>query len=445
MTNEFEKFFDLSFDMLAILDSNGRFKSVNRTFTQSLGWTLDDLANKSFWDLAVPTDQMNSPDIAQILAKGHPLIFIDSQIKCRNGEQRPLRWTAYPDLDARIIFLIIREARTQETEQEIFKLAVDSSPTVTFIVANGEIRYASLLAEMVFGYKQSELVGKPIEFLVPTRLRTVHQGLRSHYDHQPYLRPMGTELELIGQHKDGTEFPLDIGLNPVQTANGMVVVCSVMDMTNRKAAKIILTEKIRQLESEISILDNLSLTDELTSVSNRRALFKQLELHYRIAQKETQPISFLLLDVDDFKNYNDTLGHVAGDKVLKLIAEIMTKSVRRTEIVSRYGGEEFGMILPSADANEAKLLAERLRKMIEEFDWPLKNITASIGTATIFPKTGQTIDPDDINNFIIMADKALYFSKQSGKNIVTHFNDLVTEPEENLSKWKIHHETPTDH
>jgi len=69
----------------------------------------------------------------------------------------------------------------------------------------------------------------------------------------------------------------------------------------------------------------------------------------------------------------------------------------------------------------------------------------SIWTATLFPKTGQVIDPDDINNFIIMADKAFYFSKQSGKNRVTHFNDLVLNPKENLSTWKIHHETPTDH
>jgi diguanylate cyclase (GGDEF)-like protein/PAS domain S-box-containing protein len=445
MVDEFEKIFDLSFDMLAILDLNGKFKSVNQTFTQTLGWSLDDLGKIGFLDLILPTGHLNFSNINQNLAKGHPLIFIDSQIKCLNGDPRLLRWTAYPDLEAQTIFLIIREAKTQEAEKEIFKLAVDSSPTVIFIISNGEIRYANLLSEMVFGYKQSELIGKPVEILVPSRAQAVHQSIRDHYEQQPYLRLMGTDIELTGQRSDGTEFPLDIGLNPVQTTDGLVVVCSVIDMTKRKAARIIFTEKIRQLEGEISVLDKLSLTDELTSVSNRRALFKQFELQYRIAQKETQPLSFLLLDIDDFKKYNDTLGHIAGDKVLKLIAEIMTKSVRRTEIVARYGGEEFGMILPATDASDAKLMAERLRKMIEKFKWPLKNITVSIGTATLFPKTGQTIAPDEINNFIIKADKALYFSKQSGKNKVTHFNDLVIPPEENLSNWKIQHETPTDH
>ncbi len=445
MATEFEKIFDLSSDMLSILDLNGKFKRVNRTFTQMLGWTLDDLKEKSFLDLIIPTGHLNFSNITKNLAKGHPLIFIDSPIKCRNGDQSQLRWTAYPDLDEQNIFLIIREAKTQDMEQEIFKLAVDSSPTVIFIIVNGEIRYANLLSEMVFGYKQSELIGKPVEILVPPRAQAVHQRIRGHYEQQPYLRLMGTDIDLTGQRSDGTEFPLDIGLNPVRTADGLVVVCSIIDMTKRKAARTMFAEKIRQLEGEISVLDKLSLTDELTSVSNRRALFKQIELHYRIAQKENQPISFILLDIDDFKNYNDTLGHIAGDKVLKTIAEVMTKSVRKTEIVARYGGEEFGMILPAADANEANLLAERLRKMIEKFEWPLKNITVSAGTATLFPKAGQTIDPDDINNFIIMADKALYFSKQSGKNKVTHFNDLMILPEENLSNWKIQHETPTDH
>ena len=445
MANEFEKFFDLSYDMLAILDLDGKFKSVNRTFKQTLGWTLDDLVEKSFRDLVIPTDQLDFLNVTQNLVKGHPVIFIDSQVKCQDGGLRLLRWTAYPDLETQNIFLIIREAKTQEAEQEIFKLAIESSPTVIFIVMNGVIRYANRLSEMVFGYQQSELIGKPVEILVPTRLRTTHQNIRNHYDRQPYLRLMGTDIELTGQRKDDSEFPLDIGLNPVQTADGLVVVCSVIDMTKRKAANIIFAEKIRQLEGEISVLDKLSLTDELTSISNRRSLFKQLELHCRIAQKEIQPISFILLDIDDFKKFNDTLGHVAGDKVLKTIAELMTKSVRKTEIVARYGGEEFGMILPDTDSNDAKLLADRLRKMIEGYKWPLKNITVSLGTATIFPKTGQPIDPDDINNFIIMADKALYFSKQAGKNKVTHFNDLDLDSEENLSNWKIHHETPTDH
>jgi hypothetical protein len=82
--------------------------------------------------------------------------------------------------------------------------------------------------------------------------------------------------------------------------------------------------------------------------------------------------------------------------------------------------------------------------MIEEHVWPLRAITISAGTATVFPKSSLAIDPDGINNFIIMVDRALYYSKRTGKNRVTHFNDLPINQQENLSNWKIQHETPAD-
>jgi diguanylate cyclase (GGDEF)-like protein/PAS domain S-box-containing protein len=444
MVDVFENFFNLSFDMLALLTMNGDFKRINETFKQTLGWTLDELVGKRFWDLITPDNQLNSSQIIQNLIKGHPVIFAESRVMCRQGEPCLLRWTAYPDLKTQNVYLIMREVKTNEDEQKIFRLATESSPTIILIVKDGEIQYANHLAQMVFGYQREELIGQSIEFLVPEHLRSKHQNLRNQYGKNPYLRLMGTELELIGQHKNGREFPLDIGLNPVHTSDGLIVVCSIIDMTKRKAAHNVITEKIKQLEGEISVLDKLSSTDELTSINNRRALFKQLELHYRIAQKEFQPLSFILLDVDNFKNFNDTLGHIAGDEVLKTIAVLMKKSVRKTEIVARYGGEEFGMLLPDTNTNEAKLLAERLRKMIEGYEWAQRKITVSIGTATVLPKSNQPITEVEINQFFIMADKALYFSKKSGKNRVTHFNDLDLEPQENLSNWKIKHETPPD-
>jgi len=444
LTNEFEKFFELSFDMLALLDLEGKFKNINRTFSQNLGWTLEDFDGISFWDLVIPTAELSYAHITQNLSNGHPLIFIDSQVKSQDGSLHSLRWTAYPDLDDQRIYLIIREETAKSTEQDVFKQALESSPTGVLIVANGKIRFCNYIAEILFGYSQADLIGKPIEMLVPIQLRSTHGKLRKQYEHHPYLRLMGTDIELSGQRKDGSKFPLDIGLNPVQTIDGLVVVCSIIDISRGKATKITYAKKIRQLEKEISVLDKLSLTDELTSVNNRRALFKQLELHYRIAQKENQPISFVLIDIDNFKSYNDTFGHPAGDTILRTIAEIMTKSVRRTEIVARYGGEEFGMILPSTDVNEAKSLTERLRKMIEEHAWPLREITISAGTATVFPKSSQAIDPDGISNFIIMVDQALYYSKRTGKNRVTHFDDMPINQQENLSDWKIHHETPAD-
>ena len=280
--------------------------------------------------------------------------------------------------------------------------------------------------------------------LIPKHLQSIHENHRKGYDKQPYLRLMGASLELLGQRKDGLEFPVDIGLNPVSTLEGPVIVCSVIDLSKRKAAERLIAEKIQQLEKEISVLDKLVLIDELTAINNRRSLFKQLELHFRIAQNENHPISFILLDIDNFKHYNDSYGHMKGDQVLRTIAELLAKSIRKTEIVARYGGEEFAVVLPATNAADAKALAERLRATIEKFNWAHRNTTISAGAATLHPKASDNVNPHDINKLIIMADKALYASKSSGKNIVTHFHDLKPDPGENLFDWKIKHETPTD-
>jgi diguanylate cyclase (GGDEF)-like protein len=204
-------------------------------------------------------------------------------------------------------------------------------------------------------------------------------------------------------------------------------------------------QKIQRLESEIEALGKLSVTDELTSLFNRRALFKHLELHYRVAQRESLPLSFILADIDDFKEYNDTFGHVAGDEILKLLASIMMASFRRTDIICRYGGEEIAVILPSTDVNEAKAMGERLRKEIEEFKWPLRGITLSVGTATLVPRRNQTASLGGINDFITMADMALYSCKRSGKNKAIHFHDIEADPLKQIKDWKIQHDTPPDH
>ena len=444
MKTEFEKLFDMSFDMVAILDLEGRFQNINRSFKQVLGWTLADLNQKSLWDLIIPDANTDISNVAFNVTKGHPVIFAESQVKSRDEQMRQLRWTAYPDLESGSIIAIFRTTLSEDEDQEIFRLAIEASPTVIFIVEHGEIRYANQLSELLFGYTQDELIGNSIEMLVPRHLKAIHENHRRAYDQKPYLRLMGTNLELSGQRKDGLEFPVDIGLNPVSTQEGSVIVCSVIDLTKRKAAERLIAEKIRQLEEEISVLDKLVLTDELTAINNRRALFKQLELHFRIAQNENLPISFILLDIDNFKLFNDSYGHIHGDQVLRKIANILANSVRKTEIVARYGGEEFATILPATNAADAKSLAERLRSTIEESDWIQRNITISAGTATLHPKASDSVDLQEINKLILMADKALYASKNSGKNKVTHFHDLELNPSENLFDWKIKHETPTD-
>ena len=445
MKTLFEKLANYSFDILAILDIDGHFIFINRAFSEKLGWSNQDAGGRNLQQLMVFNDPEGSSNMLKSLSRGHPILFSVGQFKHQNENLLPMRWSAYPDLNAQTIFLVIHEADIKMTNQEIFKMAIDVSPTVIFIAKNGKFLYANILAEKVFGYTQDEFIGNAIEMLVPPRLRTAHQSHYNRYILLPYTRLMGTAIELPGVRKDGTEIPLDIGLNPVYSPNGLMVVCSIIDVTKRKDAENIAAQKISRLENEIVALDKLTMTDELTSLLNRRALSKHLELNYRVAQKDSQPLSFLLVDIDDFKGYNDAFGHLAGDEALKLLSNAMRISFRRTDIICRYGGEEMAVILPSTDVNEAKIMGDRLRKEIEDFKWPHRRITISVGVATISPRVSQTASLGGVRNFITMADIALYSSKRSGKNKATHYDDIETDPEKQISDWKIRHDTPPDH
>ena len=155
--------------------------------------------------------------------------------------------------------------------------------------------------------------------------------------------------------------------------------------------------------------------DPLTGVNNRAALDNALEQEINLAQRHETPLSIIILDVDMFKRVNDTYGHIAGDAVLKRIAESMTECARGSDVIYRYGGEEFVILLRNTDEPGATLLAERIRKAIESILLKYDNFdirfTASAGLATL-SKT------DNFESLLERCDKALYAAKEQGRNRV---------------------------
>jgi diguanylate cyclase (GGDEF)-like protein len=158
----------------------------------------------------------------------------------------------------------------------------------------------------------------------------------------------------------------------------------------------------------------LSITDELTGLYNSRHLFRKLEAEIERSNRYQHPLSFLILDLDNFKQYNDAHGHIAGDKVLSRSGEILRKSLRKTDSAYRYGGEEFTVILPEIAGKESLHFAERIRQAFEKEDFSLQQeenlpVTVSIGVS-------QYIPGEEITTFIKRADKNLYAAKNEGKN-----------------------------
>lgn len=166
-------------------------------------------------------------------------------------------------------------------------------------------------------------------------------------------------------------------------------------------------------------VEELAITDSLTGLYTRRYFFERFNEELQRSKRHDFKFSFLMIDIDDFKRCNDAYGHLVGDTVLKETAHIAKASTREIDLIARYGGEEFSVILPETDRAGAMLVAERIRKRIEEsifvaYDEKLK-ITVSIGLA-VYPEDSQ-----EASNLIEAADRALYAAKISGKNIVCEY------------------------
>ena len=179
------------------------------------------------------------------------------------------------------------------------------------------------------------------------------------------------------------------------------------------------TERTRMMEK----LQKLAITDGLTKLYNSRSFYTQLELEVDRFNRYKHPLALLLLDIDNFKEYNDSYGHLEGDKVLVRFSQIIKSCLRANDSAYRYGGEEFTVILPETTGDEAKTVAQRIRASLEAEKYKpvpgkVARITISIGVTQCYPK-------EELSTFIRRADKAMYLSKENGRNRVSV---LLAEP-----------------
>lgn len=208
-------------------------------------------------------------------------------------------------------------------------------------------------------------------------------------------------------------------LDQVELAARLTVAKRILSIQQELRDRAIQLERLRaELENRNFQLSELATTDGLTMLKNHRHFREVLEGSFALAVRRSLPLSIVLLDVDQFKLFNDSFGHPAGDEVLVKVARALDGNARHHDLVARYGGEEFVLLLPATDSDAARVIADRLREAVEAGPWPHRTITASFGISTILP---TTLAPSQL---VDEADKALYHSKQSGRNRVTHYFDL---------------------
>jgi diguanylate cyclase (GGDEF)-like protein len=198
---------------------------------------------------------------------------------------------------------------------------------------------------------------------------------------------------------------------PIPGADGNIVgaVQTMQDITERRLAE----EEARENEKRYR---ELSITDSLTKLYNSRHFFRQLKQEVERSERYQLPLSLILLDIDNFKGYNDTYGHMEGDRVLAKLAEVIRTNLRSSDTGFRYGGEEFTVLLPQTERESAVSAAERLRESFAHT--PLFPVPGGEVFMTVSIGVGQHRAGEKENDFVRRVDAGMYRAKQNGKNRV---------------------------
>ncbi len=231
-------------------------------------------------------------------------------------------------------------------------------------------------------------------------------GLRF-YAGAPVVTPAGEALGTLCVAAPETR-----GLSPAQADALAALARQAMSLLELRRALARLKVQQHELERTNALLAEQSATDALTGLKNRRAFAERLAAEAERSGRYGAPLSLLLLDVDDFKGYNDRFGHPAGDEVLRRVAALLLGATRRADLVARYGGEEFAVLLPDTVLEGALLLAERCRRAVAAADWPRRGVTVSVGVAVL--SHGGTGG----DGLVAAADQALYRAKRGGRDRV---------------------------
>lgn len=245
------------------------------------------------------------------------------------------------------------------------------------------------------------------------------------------ISPENSDLLLQNMHQQLVEIArhFDISVGPDTTYEAMIRRANeeiVNAAVSNEATKYHLTQSFKRerslstrLEETNRKLKKMAMKDGMTGLFNRQCLNELLQKEWSRSMRHGYPVSLVMIDVDDFKRVNDTYGHQCGDDVLKKIAALLTTASRTNDLVARYGGDEFAIILPQTKLNDACMVAERYRSFVQKLSIPSDNdrdihLTVSCGVSTSSPEREDT----GLDAFIQMADDALYRAKGSGRNKV---------------------------
>lgn len=416
LSRELEAIFDSVPAALTMRDPRGRLLRYNSPPALVEGSADGD----EYFRPAIRDDDRLLPQEIEALTVRRPLTHVIKPA----GSRRQYQVTKFPvyDADGSVLgiggFAVDITARIAAEQAAMaaadqFRAYLDSAPDATVIVdETGTIRYANAQITGLLGYEVDELVGESVELLVPPAARHHHADLRAGFGAHPTRREMGSGRDLTALHRDGHTIAVEVSLGPVHTAEGLWVSAAIRDVTARRQAE-------RALREAEQMSRHLADHDPLTGVWNRRRFEAELTaIVQRIATEPTPRGGLMILDIDHFKEVNDTAGHDAGDRLLVAIAANLRRVIDDIGAISRLGGDEFAVMACSGDAAELGRIASEVSDAVVAAAascdlGPVGGlVTGSLGIAVFadLPPSERTR-----HNLLIRADNALYAAKRAGR------------------------------
>ncbi len=288
-----------------------------------------------------------------------------------------------------------------ETEERTRRILDRSHEAYVAVNSAGVVTAWNAAAETMFGWRRPEAIGRPVaELIIPEGMRERHrEGLARYHEtgHGPMLRG---RTEVMATHRDGAEIPVELSIIAIEEAEGKPSFHGfVRDITERKLLEAQQADLLEAAKQSARI-------DALTTLPNRRGWDEALHRELARSRREKASFCVALLDLDHFKEFNDTQGHQAGDRLLRRAASAWKLALRQSDLVARYGGEEFAVLLPICRLDEAMLVIERLRVSTPDGQ------TVSAGVA-------EWNGVEDEEALIDRADLALYNAKRDGRDRAT--------------------------
>jgi diguanylate cyclase (GGDEF)-like protein/PAS domain S-box-containing protein len=431
----YRAFFDATSDAIVLTDENGQIVLANAACTSLLGWapaqlqgmSVDSLVPRRFHQHAHHREQytldpkarpMGSSILVALHAEGHE-IPVDIALTPLVVAGRRLVVSTIRDLRGRM-----HDGETLRVQATALRSAANG---IVITDRSGTITWANSAACSLTGYTADELVGQHTRILKSGQHdQAFYAALWARITHGETWS--GT---MVNRRKDGSLYHEEQTIAPVVDEEGLVThfIAIKLDVTEQRLAQLALArtheelkERVREIEELSRRLHEQAIRDPLTGLYNRRYLDETLARDEALASRSNKPLAIVLLDIDHFKQVNDTWGHAAGDYVLQQLGEVLRANVRASDILCRIGGEEFMVVMPGATLDIGARRAEEWRRAFEiqslaPDDGLSFTCTVSIGVAAGAGTTEATAAT------IRRADAALYVAKRDGRNRVARAED----------------------